>query len=151
MRPGVGLWLSGDGTNGSGALASGCGCGGKYPGSGISGGASVKVGTLGGSPTSGASSTDAGGGPVSSCTSGSVGSSAGAASGSGAFGFDSFGSLPSRTALKIRAAFHLANFIFCRTSGSGSPHSRVRSKKVAAASNVSAVCLWPVRDEGQEV
>lgn len=78
---------------------------------------------------------------VSSWTSGSKGSSAGSTSSSLGLGFDSLGSLPSRMALRMRAAFHFANLIFWRTSGSGVPHSWVRSKNVAAASKVSAVCL----------
>lgn len=114
----------------------------------------MNVGTLGGSPASGASSTEARGAPDRSWTSGSEGSRATSGSGSGALGFVSLGSFPSRMALRIRAAFHLANLIFLTTSGSGSPHSRVRSKNVAAASNVSAVCLRllvspynPVKDD----
>ena len=51
-------------------------------------------------------------------------------------------------ALRMRAAFHLANLIFCKVSASGVPHSCVRSKKVAAASNVSAVCLHTMVSQG---
>lgn len=133
----AGLVLIGDGTNGSLCGCSGA-CGGKYP--------SWTCSTREGSPPSGASSTNAACGgdavaAVSSWTSGSRGSSAGSSSSSLGLGFDSLGSFPSRMALRMRAAFHFANLIFWRTSGSGVPHSWVRSKKVAAASKVSAVCL----------
>lgn len=77
-----------------------------------------------------------------SCTSGSSGSSAaGSGSGSCGCGFDSLGSRPSRIALNMRAAFHLANLTLACVSGSRSPQALATRKKVAAASKVSAVVL----------
>lgn len=56
-------------------------------------------------------------------------------------GFDSFGSLPSLMARRMRAAFHLAYLIFFCVSSSGVSQMLISWKNVAAASNVSAVCL----------
>jgi hypothetical protein len=99
--------------------------------------------------SSGTSSTEAGCGIVgdpSIWTSGSFGSRFGRfSSGAGALGFDSFGSFPSFSAFTIRTAFHFAYLIFDCVSASGGPQMFTSSRKVAAAWNVSAVCLQDVR------
>lgn len=96
--------------------------------------------------SSGTSSTDGcmlSGTPPKACTSGSLGSrGCKSTSGSGSgLGFDSLGSFPSLIAFTIRTAFHFAYLIFACASCEGSPHMLSNSKNVAAARNVSAVCL----------
>lgn len=56
-------------------------------------------------------------------------------------GFDSLGSRPSFMARRMRAAFHFANLIFFWVSSSRGVKTLMSWKKVAAASNVSAVWL----------
>jgi hypothetical protein len=56
-------------------------------------------------------------------------------------GFVSFGSSPALNALTIRTAWNLANLILPAISGSRGPQMETSSRKVAAAWNVSAVCL----------
>lgn len=103
----------------------------------------IRASTL--SCSSGTSSTYAGwglDGDPSIWTSGSFGSSGGRLSCcAGAFGFDSFGSFPSFKAFTILTAFHFAYLIFDCVSASAGPHMLTSSRKVAAAWNVSAVCL----------
>lgn len=105
-----------------------------------------------GSGASGTSSIVTGGGPplVNCWTSGSLGSStttSGSSAGCSTTGLDSLGSLPSRKARRMRAAWNLANLIFLRISSLGWPHSWERSRKVAAALSVSAV--WLARQVSQ--
>jgi hypothetical protein len=80
--------------------------------------------------------------PLSRRTSGSSGSRGGISGASTSrFGFESFGSLPSLIAFSILAALYFEKMILRCVSSSGRPHMLEREKKVAAASNVSAVCL----------
>lgn len=81
--------------------------------------------------------------PSSACTSASFGSKAGRVSSSGVwgFGFDRFGSSPAFSAFAILKAWYLANLILAAISGSTGPHIWRRSRKVAEAWKVSAVCL----------
>lgn len=79
---------------------------------------------------------------ITACTSGSL--SAGLSSSSGSFtaGFVALGSSPALSAFAILSAWYLANLILAATSGSGGFQICRSSRKVAAAWNVSAVCLW---------
>lgn len=57
-------------------------------------------------------------------------------------GLEVFGSSPAFIAFIIRTAWYLAYLILEAVSASGWPHAWPRSRKVAAAWKVSAVCLY---------
>jgi hypothetical protein len=79
-------------------------------------------------------------------TSGSSADKAGGTGGSSCTGFDRFGSSPLRRAFAILKAWNLAYLILEAISGlSGVCHVPNRSRKVAAAWKVWAVCLVYVR------
>ena len=79
------------------------------------------------------------------CTSGSSGESAGGSGACSGSGFDRFGSSPLRSAFAIRSAWNLAYFDLAAISGlSGVCHMPSRSRNVAAAWKICAVCLFHV-------